>query len=174
MQLPAGAPWIAIQVRPKSAKTVAQHLEYRGYDCFLPMRNGVPLFAGYVFCRFNASAGAPIVTIPGVVRIVSFGGTPAHIEEREIDAIKRALASGQHIVPVDSYVPGTNVSISGGPLRGLRGTVLRVDDRQYLVVSITLLQRSVAVEVHPSWVHPDPANAPRRAAAIAPLAGATA
>jgi hypothetical protein len=175
MQLPASAPWIALQVRPKSAKSVAQHLEYRGYECFLPERDGVPLFTGYVFCRFNSAAGAPIVTIPGVARIVSFAGVPAHIEEHEIAAIRRALASGQPIVPVASFVPGANVSITGGPLRGLRGTVLRVEDKQYLIVSITLLQRSIAVEVHPTWVQHEREDAPaRHAAAPGGWAGATA
>jgi transcription antitermination factor NusG len=152
MNISEHKPWVALEVRRASAVMVTEHLRYRGYESLLPVRNGVPLFSGYVFCRFTASAGAPIVTTPGVIRIVSFGGIPAAIEEHEIAAIKRTLASGLPVKPVTMPPPGSAVMIVGGPLRGLRGTVLRVNDKRYLIVSVTLLQRSVAVEVDPDWI----------------------
>jgi transcription antitermination factor NusG len=158
MQRSTNAPWIALQVRAKTEKTVAQHLQYRDYEHFLPLRDGAPLFDGYVFCRFAAAAAAPIVTTPGVIRIVSFGAVPASIDEHEIAAIRQALASGQTVVRLTSFVPGEVVSIVAGPLRGLRGTVLRAADKQFLVVSITLLQRSLAVEVRHDWLRPERAG----------------
>jgi transcriptional antiterminator NusG len=164
MKVPAHAPWIALQVRSRSEVTVAEHLDYRGYDCYLPIRDGAPLFPGYVFCRFATNARAPIITTPGVIRVVSFAGAPAVIEDGEIAAISRAVASGLPVVPVASMLPGDPVTIVGGPLRGLRGTVLAVDDKRYLVVSITLLRRSIAVGVDPAWIEPDRCAPPARMA----------
>jgi transcription antitermination factor NusG len=156
------AQWIALQVRARMERTTAQHLEYRGYEWFLPKRRFTdeatgkeaesPLFPGYVFCRFDDMAGAPIVTIPGVTRIVGFGGAPACIEEEEIGAIKLAVDSGQTMLPLPMYQPGNVVVVEDGPLRGVSGTVLGIDDKEYLIVSITLLQRSIAVELDPRWV----------------------
>jgi hypothetical protein len=163
MNVIAHAPWIAVQVRPRAEKSVTRHLEHRGYDCFLPLRDGVPLFAGYVFCRFARSAHGPLVTTPGVTRIVSFAGVPAVIDDDEIAAIQRALASG---LPVTAAVvqAGDAVAVVHGPLRGVRGTVLHAGGKRYLVLSITLLRRSVAVEVDATWVQPDRIAHPPRIA----------
>jgi transcriptional antiterminator NusG len=167
----SSAPWVALQVRPRMEKTTAQHLEFRGYEYFLPLRRSAdstesreetPLFPGYVFCRFAATASAPIISTPGVTRIVAFGGMPAYVDEGEIEAIRRALASGQAVWPVASFEPGTPVFIETGPLGGLSGTVLGMNDKHYLIVSISLLQRSIAVELDPRWVRPAAARSDPR------------
>jgi transcription antitermination factor NusG len=146
----AKGPWVAVQVRSKQERTVEAHLDYRGYECFLPLSRETPardhhiavtpLFPGYVFCRFEMTASAPIITTPGVIRILSFNGAAAHIEDGEIDAIRRAVESGQGIAPIDVFPPGTTVFNADGPLQGLRGCVLEKNDKQFLVVSITLLR----------------------------------
>jgi transcriptional antiterminator RfaH len=175
MQCSTNAPWVALHVRAKTEKTVAQHLQYRKYEHFLPLRDGAPLFDGYVFCRFDTAAAAPIVTTPGVIRIVNFGAVPARVDEHEIAAIRQALASGQTVMRLTSFVPGEVVSIDAGPLRGLRGTVLRAANRQFLVLSITLLQRSMAVEVHHDWLRPErPGHLPCYAADAARWPGCSA
>lgn len=158
----SNAPWVAVQVRSKMERTTAEHLAYRGYEYFLPLqprfpqRAGTdadaPLFPGYVFCRFDALAHAPIVTTPGVIRIVGFNGVPAFVDEEEIAAIRHTLAAGLPVRQVAEFRAGMSVVIAAGPLCGVRGTVLSVDKRRYLVVSVTLLQRSIAVELRPSWV----------------------
>jgi transcriptional antiterminator NusG len=155
-------PWVALQVRPKAEKIAAQHLGLRGFEYFLPTWRPsygsdkasveMPLFPGYVFCRFDMSATARMVATPGVSRIVSFDGEPAYIDEREIAAIRQTIASGQYVLPLTDFVPGTNVVIVDGPLRGVRGVVLRLHEKRFLVVSLSLLGRSVAVEMNPSWV----------------------
>jgi transcription antitermination factor NusG len=163
MNVVAGPPWIAVQVRARAEKSVTRHLEHRGYECFLPLRDGVPLFGGYVFCRFARSAGGPLVTTPGVTRIVSFAGAPAVIDDDEIAAIRRALASGLPVTAA-TVQAGDAVSVVHGPLRGVRGTVLHAGGRRFLVLSITLLRRSVAVEVDATWVQPDRIAHPPRIA----------
>jgi hypothetical protein len=155
------APWVAVQVRPKMEKTTAQHLAYRGYEYFLPLaptdaqggiRAAAALCPGDEFCGCDWGAGASIVSTPGVTRIVSFGEQPAHIDELEIHSIRRAVTSGQAIVSRPSFQQGMEVQITDGPLRGVRGTVIRENGKRYVVVSISLLQRSVAVEFESSLV----------------------
>jgi transcription antitermination factor NusG len=166
----SNAPWVAVQVRSKMERTTAQHLAYRGYEYFLPLRPQstqragkdaeAPLFPGYVFCRFDGSARAPIVTTPGVTRIVGFDGTPAFVDEEEISGIKRTLAAGQPVWRVTAFHAGMPVVITAGPLCGVRGTILGLGGRTFLVVSVTLLQRSIAVELDPSWVRIENPDAP--------------
>jgi transcription antitermination factor NusG len=158
----AYAPWVALQIRPKMERTVAEHLGYRGYEHFLPLRRrggaverpdtDTPVFPGYLFCRYSENAAGTIISTPGVTRIVSFGGKPAWIDDDEIAALQQATACHLTIVPLPSFVPGTPVVIAKGPLQGIRGIVVSIDDKRYLVVSITMLGRSVAVELHPEYV----------------------
>jgi transcriptional antiterminator NusG len=164
------APWVALQIRAKMERTVAEHLVYRGYEHFLPLRRrggaasppgaDTPVFPGYLFCRYAEGAAATIISTPGVTRIVSFGGKPAWIDEHEIAGLQQAIASGLGLVPLASFVAGAPVVITHGPLQGIRGVVVGLNDRQYLVVSITMLGRSVAVELPASYVgSPDRATA---------------
>lgn len=149
-------PWIAIQVRSKMERTTAEHLRARGYDLFVPLgppcpdarrRVRLPLFPGYVFCRFDPTLSARIVTTPGVIRLVGFGEGPARISDEEIESVRRAVDSGCPVHPITRFPRGAKVWVTDGPLRGVGGTVLRSENQHYLVVEITLLQRAVAVEL---------------------------
>jgi transcription antitermination factor NusG len=91
--------------------------------------------------------------------VVSFGGKPAAIEDHEIAGLQQAVACGQGLVPLATFVAGAGVVITQGPLRGVRGVVVGMDAKQYIVISITMLGRCVAVELRPEWVrsqHPAP------------------
>ncbi len=144
--------WAVVQVVPRSESKVAVILQNKSYDCFLPMRkkrsgnSPVPLFSGYVFCRPTLSAAAPIVTTPGVVRIVSFGGKPAWVTDEEIRAIQQVLASGNDYQPSTYLRVGREVRIVDGPLQGLTGFLKQIKNKRKLVISINLLMRSVEVE----------------------------
>src|SRR5882762_6563410 len=97
--------WYAICTRAKHEKVVSDSLKVRGFEEYLPIYDvrrkwsdrtkdiTVPLFPGYVFCRFDAKSSAWVLSTPGVVSIVKFGGTPAAVKDGEIQAIKKALSS---------------------------------------------------------------------------------
>src|SRR5437773_9133582 len=98
-------PWFAIRVKSTHEKRVTSLLLYQKYECFLPFytsrrrwsdrikRVELPLFPGYVFTRFTAVDRIPILKTPSVISIVGIGATPTPINEREIPAIQRAIAS---------------------------------------------------------------------------------
>ncbi len=152
--------WFALQVRNRKEHVCAQILRSKGYEEFLPIdvtargdasrrATAQPraLFPGYVFCRLRANASGLIVTTPGVIRVVGYGGVPCPISEEEIENIQRLVSSGR---PTWNwpYVPaGQRFRITRGPLRGVTGKFVRAKNAHTLIVSIDLLQRSAAVEV---------------------------
>jgi len=156
--------WYALHVRPRFENAVETQLGGKGYEVFLPtyvskrrwsdrVKTIVkPLFPGYVFCRFNVGTRLPILTTPGVNSIVGIGKPPVPVDPEEIFAIRSVINSGVTSFPCDYIRDGELVQIESGPLEGLVGIVQRTKSSDRLVVSLTLLMRSVAVEIDRSWV----------------------
>jgi transcription antitermination factor NusG len=161
-------PWFALQVRSRYENIVTAHLSGMGYESFLPLHTcrrrwsdrfkeiEYPLFPGYVFCRLNPLDRLPILMIPGVSLIVGMGKTPVAIDESEIAAIQSAVKSGLPSQPCPFVQIGQRVRIEHGPLCGLEGVLLDFRGCHRLVLSVTLLQRSIAVQVEDAWVTPIP------------------
>ena len=157
-------PWFAILVRTGREKTANLLLENAGYECFLPLSKitrrwsdrtkliEVPLFPGYLFCRMNPHNRLTVLMTPGVMQIVGVGKTPIPVEEEEIAAIQRVQKSALAAMPWPYMQIGNVAEILEGPLRGLTGIIVKIKSGMKLVLSVTLLQRSVAVEVERSWV----------------------
>lgn len=163
----SSAPWYAIQVAHRAEAVVATALRNKGYPEFLPLYRSrrvwsdriveldLPLFPGYVFCRFHPhDRRVPIVTTPGVRRIVSFGGAPIPVDEAEIAAVQAILASGLPAAPCPYLAAGRRVRIRHGALQGVEGIVVESKTRHRFVVSVHLLQRSVSVEIDSAWLAP--------------------
>lgn len=161
---PVQPEWLAVQVRAGRELFSARHLQARGYDIFLPayleqrrwsdrvMTVSRALFEGYVFCRVVALAVGTIISAPGVLRIVGDSSGPLPIPLDEIEALQRISETRLPVRPWPFLQAGQHVRVEAGPLSGTEGVVLTVKDERRLVVSITLLQRSVAVEIAPEWV----------------------
>ncbi len=157
-------PWYGIRTRSNQERNVAASFAGKGYECFLPVYRQrkrwsdrvvvaeVPLFPGYVFCRFDYWQRLPIMTTIGVVSIVGFGCDPAPIPDHEIQAIERVLKSGYTAEPHPFLRIGQRVSINHGALKGVEGVLLQKKSEWRLVVSVNMLQRSVSVEIDPSCV----------------------
>jgi transcription antitermination factor NusG len=157
-------PWFVLQTKPKNEKKVKRLLDHKGYECFLPtyrqkrqwsdrvVELELPLFPMYVFCRFNLSAVGKAISTPGVTRIVGFGGEPAEVEVKEIEALL-LMAKSNLLREPWSYIPdGSLVQVETGPLAGAHGIFCPSDDSRRLVISVTLLQRSVAVQLDANTV----------------------
>jgi transcription antitermination factor NusG len=154
--------WFAIEVRRGREHHVADMLAVREHPHFLPLRSAdpsrrglpKPIFPGYLFCRINLSdRRAPVVGIPGVIRLVGIGRVPTAVPDAEIDAIRRITATS---VPVESesYRTGEKIRVIRGPLRGVEGVLLAIKNLHRLIVSIELIQRSVSVEIEKDWIAP--------------------
>src|SRR5664280_350305 len=141
-------------------------LRGKGYQEFFPLYRSrrrwsdrtkeleLPLFPGYSFCQFDVNHRLPILTTPGVIGIVGAGKIPVPVDLEEIEAIRAILRSGLAAQPWPLLRVGSKVYIEGGPLAGLEGIITNTDKVYRLVVSVSLLQRSVAVEIDREWARP--------------------
>src|SRR6266850_1011013 len=158
--------WYALQVRPRFEKIVGLHLNHKGYEEYLPLYRSrrrwsdrikevdLPLFPGYIFCKFDVSHRLPILLVPGVMSVVGMGRSPLAVAEDEITAVQNVVKSGLTYQPSGFITTGQMARVERGPLRGLVGIVVATKKNCRLVISVNLLQRSVWVEIDSDSVMP--------------------
>ena len=167
-------PWFALHIRIYKNDSVEASLRNKGFEVFAPsyMARRVvagrerqipaPLFQGYMFCSLDAAERLPVLTIPGVIKILGTRTALTVIPAEEIETIRRAIASGLPLEPFDLLQPGEPVEVQSGPLAGIRGEVVYHKGRHRVVIRITALNdRAVSVEM-------DQANVARLTPAILP------
>ena len=159
------ANWFVLRVKPNHEKRVSELIGMLGYDAFLPVYRvrrkwgrrwqdvDDPLFPRYVFCRFQRRDWVPIINTPGVVNAVRSGKLLAPVEQQEIEALQVAQRAKVAMQPWPYMKAGDTLKINAGPLAGLTGLLVDVKQQNRLVLSVTLLQRSVLVEIDHDWVH---------------------
>jgi transcription antitermination factor NusG len=159
-------PWYALRVKPHFERTVYQNLAAKGFRAFVPLYKErrrwsdrvklveLPLFPGYVFCSLDIQRRLPVLQTPGVLHFVSFDGEPAEVNPEEVAALQAAVSSGAPLTPWPYLREGQRVIVARGPMRGLTGILLKVRDEFRLIISVTLLMRSVAVEIDREAVRP--------------------
>jgi len=147
-------------------KSVAQILSAKGFEEFSPMYKSrqtwggrrrtimLPLFPGYIFCRFDEQKKIPILNTIGVIDIVRFGNVIAVVDPTEIAAIRGVTEWDGSYEPWPSVEVGTRVKLDAGPLVGVEGVILEVRNFLRFIISITLLGRSVSVEIDREWISP--------------------
>lgn len=163
---PGKARWYAAYTRSRHEKAVAELLQSKGIESFLPLygtvrrwKNGnhrvqLPLFPGYAFARFALADRLPVLKVPGVVCLVGFNGTPAALADEEVESLRQALAAGIRAEPHPYLTEGRRVRITAGPLTGREGIVVRRQGTVRVVLSIELIRRSVLVDVASDELEP--------------------
>ena len=158
--------WYAVRVKSRCEKMVSEALRQKGYEEFLPLYWSrrrwsdrlkmiqLPLFSGYLFCRFSAASRVGVLATPGVVLVVGQGRTPIPIDTQEVESLRVAVNSGRNLGPWPRLEIGRTVRIEEGSLRGLEGVLLRFKGTDHLILGVQLLQRAVAVELPETWVAP--------------------
>jgi transcriptional antiterminator NusG len=160
----AAKSWYALQVRVNAEATVALYLRQMGIKEYVPMCSCPPLkvhrgkeglqtlFPGYVFCSMNLTHGPRLYSIPGIIRIVGTGKTPIPIEDAEIESLRSIVNHSGLVEPWPYLAPGNMIRLIAGPFVGRAGVVVRSGSTRKLVVSLSLLQRSLAITIPPEWV----------------------
>jgi transcription antitermination factor NusG len=159
-------PWYALGLRSNFEKTARRLLEDGGYEVFLPTYRVLrrwsdrvkqieaPLFAGYAFCRMDITRRDPLFRASGIARVIGFGTDPMPVPEHEIQSVRAIVESRLFSQPWPFLAVGDRVMVERGPLAGAQGVLIRVNEEYKLVASITLLQRSIAVELERDWIRP--------------------
>ena len=158
--------WYVAYTYPRHEKSVAAQLSHKLFEVFLPtftqasrwkdrrVSIELPLFPTYVFTRIDAKDRARVLSVPSVIRILSFRGVPAPVPESEIDAIRFCLERGATLEPHQFIAVGERVRVTAGAFEGLEGIVLRQDNNCKLVVSIGLIHRSVTLKIEADLLEP--------------------
>ena len=154
-----GLEWFAIQVKCRYEDKIASILLDKGFEALSATlatasanrkagcSQSRALFPGYIFSRFNALYRMPILVTPGVQAIVGCGKVPIPLDESEIDAIRLVLQSGEPVEPCPYLEIGDQVEVTSGSLTGMRGILLQQRSSCRVVLSVSLIQRSIKVEV---------------------------
>jgi len=158
--------WFALQVHTGREKWVASYLESWNFNQLILLQKELrqwsdrrkfidtPVFPGYVFCEFDLEKRSSVLSAPGVLRVVGHGKTPVPIADEEIKALQKLVKAACPVQRWPYLREGDLIRIEGGSLNGLTGCFVRVKNDCRIVVSVTLLQRSVAVEVDQYRVTP--------------------
>lgn len=151
--------WWAVYARHQHEKQVAETLQGKGFDVFLPLYDSVrrwkdrrkllslPLFPGYLFVRGGHQRRLGILTTPGVHMILSRGEEAAVIPEVEIHAIRRSLEAKFAVEPHPYLNCGDRVRVTRGALEGIEGILTRKKNMIRLVLSVDMLAQSVSMEI---------------------------
>ncbi len=168
--LPTSSPerrWYAAYTCANHEKRVAAELGARDVEHFLPLYSSLrrwkdrrvmldlPLFPGYVFVRLPLCERLRVVQIPSVVRLIGFGGLPTALPDTEMEIMRSGLSQSLCAEPHPFLAVGRRVRITGGPFAGLEGVLKGKKSSLRVVVSLELIQRSVAVDVDAADVRPE-------------------
>lgn len=158
--------WYAAYTRSRHEKVVAETLQQRTVEYFLPLyetvhkwKNGrfrvqLPLFPGYLFVHIALRDRLRVLQVPGVVRLVGVNGVPTPLPQGELEIIRSVLSKGIEAQPHPYLRVGQRVRIISGPMEGLQGILLRRRGRPRVVVSVDLIMRSVALDIDVAQVEP--------------------
>jgi len=162
------AQWYAIQTRPRHEKAAAAELEQKGIITFLPLvtqihrwsdrrkKVDLPLFSCYTFVNIVPSpeTRVSVLRTNGVLSFVGFHHQGAPIPETQIQDVRTLLASQVPFAAYPFLRVGQRVRIRGGCLDGVEGILVRQNGDQRLVVSVDMIQRSLAISIEGYDVEP--------------------
>ena len=169
----ADLPWAVAHVKSRTEKALARQLGTLRIPFYLPLwerrtrRGGrnfvsyIPFFSGYVFLRGNATSRTQALRGNLIVRLLDVPDQA--LLDVELCQLRALQEAGTPLIPFPWLGPGDAVRIQEGPFRGYLGVIVREKGTQRLVVSVSMLRRSVAVELEREALAPDPSS-PRRAA----------
>lgn len=158
--------WYALCTRSRHEKLVHQGLQGKGVESFLPLqevfsqwkdrrkRVEKPLFPGYLFVRVPRSELHEVVVTRGAAYVLGNGDVPIPVPDEQVQAIRRMVEAPQAVIQWPWLQKGRRVRVKVGPLAGLETYIVeRKKTRNcYLVITVDLMGRSVAVEIDPRCV----------------------
>ncbi len=153
--------WAAINTHPHRENVAVQNLARQNFQVYFPreikrirharrlkdvMR---PLFPGYVFAQVTSklTMWRPILSTYGVRGLVRFGDRPAYVHGDFIEGLRAREIDGVIAKPAIPYQLGQEVRLNGGPLDGLVGRIIEMNEKDRLVLLTNLLQQDVRLKI---------------------------
>ena len=158
--------WYAVFTTPQHEKSVLRHMNVMGVEAFLPtyeiariwknrqrVKVVLPLFPSYLFVRISHRDHVKVLQAPGVLQVVGNGREPLPLPDSEVDFLRCGLCEHRP-QPYRELIVGQRVRIKSGAMRGIHGFLVRKNDSACFVLTIQLINRSVAVEVDAAILEP--------------------
>ena len=158
--------WYLIHTKIRQERVALDNLERQGFACFLPLilaeklRRGAlqvvqePLFPRYLFIRLGtgleSQSWVPIRSTIGVSRLVTFGQTPAKIEDELIAQLQVKTDSAE--VQLRHFEPGEQVVVTDGPFVGVEAIYQMADAEGRVMVLLNILSKQVKMSVPPTSI----------------------
>ena len=160
--------WFAVQTRPRHEKKVETELGAKGLESFLPIHRErrrwsdrfrwveLPLFSQYLFVRVATSAESrtQVLQTTGIVQFVGVAGRGTPIPDQQIESLQTLVAQRVPMSPHEFLRIGERVRIRGGALEGIEGILSGIRNDKTLVVSVELIQKSIAIRINGFEVEP--------------------
>ena len=158
--------WYALHTRSRHEKVVRDQLDAKGITNLLPLWHKrsvwkdrikmveVPLFSGYIFGHFPLKHKLEVLQTVGIVRIVGLNGYPLPVPNEQIEAVQTMIVQHLHYDPHPFLQEGMRVRVKRGILRGAEGILVAKKQHYRLVISVDLIQKSVAVDIDSADVEP--------------------
>ena len=160
--------WYAVYTRPHNEKKVCSWLKENNIECYLPLKSSLrqwsdrkkwieePLFRSYIFVRVSYIEYFNVLSIPGVVKYVSFGGQPQAIPDNQIEYIKIIVQQRDQEIEVNykNIRKGLECEVLFGPLKGIRGEVVRISGQSRLVIRLASMGVSLQVNISRDEIKP--------------------
>ena len=152
-----GSPWSDLHVLSNHEKKVIQHLHVRSVEYYLPLykekvrwtdRTVVterPLFSGYVFTRFEPQYRIPVLSTPGVLRLLGDQQWNL-VEDEELAKIRIGLEKGLSIRPHPTVSVGTKVRIREGVFVGVEGVVTELRRQCRVIITLAAVRQCFSLE----------------------------
>jgi len=153
----SGMDWCCLYTRPRHEKSLARVCDRQGIPYYLPLKRCVkhyrsgkkvrwlPLFGGYLFCCANPEQKYQLRREETLLSLLEVYEQEKLLEE--LREINKALAVSAELETVPYLAKGKKVRITSGPFRGITGTILDVSNRFRVMLNVTLINRSVTLEV---------------------------
>lgn len=151
--------WYAVYTVVRHEKAVNSTLAEKNIETFLPLREvmsqwkdrrkrvQLPLFPGYLFVNISLEERWDVLNTRGAIRILGVNGSTVPVPGEQIEAIRKLLESKWKYEPCPYFPEGTEVVVMNGPFQGIRGRASETRGKHRLIVSVDIIQRSIAVEV---------------------------
>ncbi len=158
--------WYLIHSKIRQESVALDNLERQGFECFLPLLKAEKLrlgklqevqealFPRYLFIRLGtgveSQSWAPIRSTLGVSRLVTFGQTPAKIDDELIADIR--IQSNSAEVQLRHFNPGEQVVVTDGPFVGVEAIYQMPDGEGRVMVLLNILSKQVKLRVSPASI----------------------
>ena len=164
--------WYAVYTKTNGEKKILKNLQNENIECYLPLSKKLkqwsdrkkwveePFFRNYLFVKVGRQEFFNVLSIPGVVSYVSFGGQPQRIPSEQISNIKKLIEQQEREVVLsrENIEKGQNAEVLIGPFKGLQGEVVKIYGNYRIVIRIEALGCSIYANISKNEINVIPSK----------------